>query len=699
MDKIQLSYPSYFLIFIGIAALLFAVSLYFKDSRIKENKTWLPYILGILRFLTVLGILFLLLMPLIKQFIAEKQKPVVVLLKDQSASIKASTEASILEAVEAKMVTLETDLSEKYDVVELSFGENLAVTPTDSINGASTNISSPLEYIAETFEDQNLGAIILTSDGIFNEGKNPLYADIQLAVPIYTVPLGDTVIRTDILIKNVLHNRIVYLNDKFQIEVDVQAYNAKGTKNKLTIYKEIDGKRSKIKSEQFTIDKTSFFKSFNIELEANQVGNVKYIATVDKLNNEISSANNSRNIYLEVLDARQKILLLAHATHPDIKAYKHIINDNKNYELDIVMASDNVSNIRPYDIIILHDLPSAKHKMSFILDEIKKQRKPVFFINGSNTDAKTFNASQDVLTLNGGNQSLNDITPILKDNFDLFTLEESLSAQLNKYVPLKVQFGEYKAQPTSKVLMQQRIGNVETQYPLLAYSNINNHKQAVLAGEGIWRWRLFEYQEYGNYKNSKTLITKTLQYISQKEDKRQFRAFVSRNAFKENENITFDAQLYNQNYEPINNTEAELVIKNSDGEKFKYNFSKTNNYYFIDAGRFPEGNYTFTAKTNYSGKELTANGKFSVESILKEQYDLTARHDILHDLSNKFGGSVIYPDSLANLAAVLNNNDKIKPILYQKSETTPVLDHWWLLGLLVVFLAIEWFLRRYFGGY
>ncbi len=687
------------MIFIGIAALLFAVSLYFKDSRIKENKTWLPYILGVFRFFTVLGILFLLLMPLLKRFIAEKQKPVVVILQDKSASIQASTEAFTLEALSTKMVSLENNLSEKYDVVELSFGENLAVTPTDSINTASTNISSPLEYISETFEDQNLGAIILTSDGIFNEGKNPLYADMQLAVPIYSVPLGDTVIRTDILIKNVLHNRIVYLNDKFQIEVDIQAYNAKGTKNRLTLYKEIDGKRSKIKSENFTIDKNSFFKSVQIELEANQVGNVKYVATVDKLINEISSANNSRNIYLEVLDARQKILLLANATHPDIKAYKRIIKGNKNYELDVIMAGDNTGNIRQYDIVMLHDLPSAKHKIPLVLEEIKKQRKPVFFINGASTDATTFNSSQDVLTFKGGNQSLNDITPILKDNFDLFTLDEALSAELNKYVPLKVQFGEYKAQATAKVLMYQKIGNVDTQYPLLAYSNINNHKQAVLAGEGLWRWRLFEYQEFGDYENSKTLITKTLQYISQKEDKRQFRAFVSRNAFKENESITFDAQLYNQNYEPINNPEAEVTIKNSEGEVFKYSFSKSNNYYFVDAGRFPEGNYTFTAKTNYSSKDLTASGKFSVESILKEQYDLTARHDILHDLSSKFGGSVIYPDNLSNLAAVLNNNDKIKPILYQKSETTPVLDHWWLLGLLVVFLAVEWFLRRYFGGY
>ena len=652
-----------------------------------------------LRFLAVLGILFLLLTPLFKRFVSEKQKPVIVVLQDQSASIQASTQASTLEAVESGLGNFTSTISEDFEIVDIPFGENFGLTPNDTIDGQSTNMSKVLEYVSETFEDQNLGAIVLASDGIYNEGKNPLYANMQLSVPLYTIPLGDTTIRTDILIKNVLHNRIVYLNDKFLIETDIQAYNSKGARNSVTLYKYLGDKQTKVETQSFTIDSDNYFRSFKFEVPATTVGNVKYRVSVAKLNNEITTTNNSRNIYVEVLDARQKILLLANATHPDIKAYKKIIKSNKNYELDIVMAEEAPASITEYDLVILHNLPSGQHKINGVLDQIKKSRKPVLFVAGGDSDLAQLASHQDVIAVKGASGSMNDVTAIKQSDFDLFTLEESMASELNAYVPLKVPFGEYAATATAKVLLKQRIGNVETNYPLLAYSDIKNHKQAVLSGEGIWKWQLYEYQEFESFKNTTPLLQKTIQYLSQKKDKRQFRAYVSKNAFKENESVSFDAQLYNENYEPINTPDAQLIIKNAQGETFDYQYTKSNNAYYIDAGRFAEGNYTFNATTNYNGKDLSATGKFSVRSLKKETYDLTAKHSLLNDLAKQYGGRMIYPNDLASLTEEIRNNDSIKPIIHQKAETTPVLDLWWLLPVLLVLLIVELFIRRYFGNY
>ncbi len=699
MENLQLSYPSYYLIIIAVVAIVFALGLYFKDGRMKENKSWLPKVLGLLRFMTILGILFLLLMPLLKRFITDEQKPVVVILKDESASIQASTDAATLQSTSTGLESLVNGLSEKFEVSQFSFGENITTSSADTIKPQSTNISAPLEYITETFEDQNLSAIIMTSDGIFNEGKNPLYADLQAAVPIYPIALGDTTIRTDILIKNVLHNRIVYLNDRFLIEADVQAFNSRGSKSNIHLYKIANGKNIKLESQSFTIDKDNFFKSFQFELDADQVGNVKYLISIDGLNNELSKANNSRNIYMEILDARQKILLLAHAPHPDIRAIKQSVKANKNFEIDVVYANDNIPSARPYDMVIMHNLPSQKHRIATFTEELGRTKKPVMYIIGANSSIPDINNLQDAIKITGSNNSLNDVTPILKEEFDLYTLEESIGPELRKYVPLKVPFGDYKVGAASKVLLNQKVGSVETNYPLLAYTDVNNHKQAVLAGEGIWRWRLYEYQEYESYKNSQSILMKSLQYISQKEDKRKFRAYVSKNSFKENESVSFDAQLYNENYEPINVPEATLVITNEKGEQFDYSFSKTNNYYFLDAGRYPEGNYSFKANTNYNGKVLEASGKFSIQSIKKEQYDLTARHDLLNDLAKQSGGQVIYPADISSLENQMLQDNTIKPILYSKAETTPIMNLWWLIAILIILLAVEWFLRRYFGSY
>lgn len=699
MDNIQISYPTYFLFFIAVIALLYALSLYINDKRIKENKSWLPYVLGILRFTSILGVLFLLLSPLLRTFITETEKPQIIIAKDISSSVTNATSQEVQTNIDNTLAEFKSSMSEQFDIVELQFGENISFNKSDSLNIQSTNLSKPLEYISDAYEDQNLGAILFLTDGVYNEGKNPIYADIQITAPIYSIALGDTTTRTDLLVKNVLHNRIVYLNDKFLIEADIQAYNSVGSKSAVSLYKVENGKQIKMGSQAFSIDKNNYFKSFQFEIDANQVGNVKYRISVDRINNEISTSNNTRNIYVEVLDARQKILLLSDAPHPDIKALKTIINSNKNYEVEVAYAKDALSSIKKYDLVVLHNLPSAKNSITPQLSEIEKYKKPAFFIVGGNTDLSKFNSAQNVLNISGGTKSTNNVTPIINKEFSLFTIGENVSSKIESFVPLKAPFGDYKLGDGTKVLLSQKIGSVETQYPLLAYSDINNHKQTVLSGEGLWRWKLIEYLDTEDNVVSKEVVSKTIQYISQKDDKRQYRVFTNKNNYKENEAVLIDAQLYNENYELINTPEANLTITNSTGENFDYTLSKTNNYYFLDAGRFPEGNYTFSSSTSFNGKNLKAGGKFSVQSIIKEQYDLTAKHDILHQLSSKFGGEVLYPSNMSKLNTLIAENETIKPIMYQKAETKPLLDWRWILGAILILLIIEWFLRRYFGGY
>ena len=699
LDNLQLSYPTYFLLFIVVIALFYALSLYVNDKRIKENKSWLPFFLGWMRFLSILGILFLLLSPLLRTFTTETEKPQIIIAKDISSSISSATDEVELQQVNSSLESLKSNLGEQFDFIEFEFGETMSFTETDSINTQSTNLSKPLEYISDAYEDQNLGAIVLVTDGIYNEGKNPIYADLQFTAPIYSVALGDTTKRTDLLVKNVLHNRIVYLNDKFLIEADIQAYNSIGSKSTVNLFRVENGRQVKLDSKSFSIDKNNYFKSFQFELDANQTGNVKYVISVNKINNEISAANNSRNIYVEVLDARQKILILSDAPHPDVKAFKSIINSNKNYEVDVTYAGNALSSLRNYDIVILHNLPSSRNNISATLDEIKRLKKPTLFVVGGKTDVSQFNNNQNVLSISGGNQSMNNVTPVLNKTFSLFTMSDELTSKIESFVPLKAPFGEYALGDGAKILLSQRIGSVETQYPLLAYSDINNHKQAVLSGEGIWRWKLIEYLNTEQNISTKEIIAKSIQYISQKDDKRQFRAFTNKNNYKENESVLFDAQLYNENYELVNTPETKMTITNGSGDKFDYTLSKTNNYYFLDAGRFPEGNYSYEAITTFNGKNLKSNGKFSIQSIIKEQYDLTAKHDILHQMSDKFGGQVIYPKDIATLNETIGNNASIKPIMYQKAETKPLLDWKWILGIILFLLALEWFIRRYFGGY
>ena len=92
-------------------------------------------------------------------------------------------------------------------------------------------------------------------------------------------------------------------------------------------------------------------------------------------------------------------------------------------------------------------------------------------------------------------------------------------------------------------------------------------------------------------------------------------------------------------------------------------------------------------------------GKFRVETIQKESYNLTADHGLLYLLSEKYKGKVYYPGQIGNAATEILSNANMKPIIYQEKDNRPLMHYPWLMLPILLLLCIEWFVRRYTGGY
>ena len=638
-------------------------------------------------------------MPFLKHLIESQQDPIILIAEDRSQSITATMDNSSLASYKSDMNALASSLEEKYEVKRFSFGEKIRPGVLDSFNDPSTNISSQIEYLEDQFSDQNVGAIILATDGIFNEGSSPAYLSSKFKAPIHTVALGDTTIKRDLLIKNILNNRVAYFGDIFNMQVDVQAFNAAGSRSKISVSKITGNVESVVKSESFNINSNNFFKTFEFNIDASDVGNVKYRIKLDGISDELSRSNNVRDSYIEVLDARQKILIFANAPHPDLVTLKKTIETNKNYEVEVAMASKPAPALGKYDIVIMHNLPSGDHAVGATLATLKSKRIPTVFFTGNQTSLPLFNQAQDAISITGNVASMNQVQAIWKSGFNGYKIDERLKAGLTRFPPIDAPFGEYTEGAKTEVLLNQKIGKVETNYPLLCYSEMNNWKTTVFTGEGIWRWRLFEYQQFQADDKLFELVNKMIQYSSKKDDKRKFRSFVSKNVFKDNEEVLFDAQLYNDNYELINDSDVFLKLQDNAGNSYDYTFSKTNNYYSLNAGELSEGNYNFTASTNANGTALESKGSFAVQSIQKEQYDLTARHSMLNSLSERFGGKLYYPNEINTLSSDILNAESIKPVLYQRNKTESLLNMKWLFGVAALALILEWFLRRFYGSY
>lgn len=703
MADITFQYPAWYFIFCLLLGGAYAFILYYKDDTFKNasaHSRRLLYGLSFLRFIVVSFVAFLLMAPLLRSTFTEEEEPIVVVVQDQSASIPQAWQEGDSAAYIEQMNALVEGLTGQYRVETFSFGDDVGQGIDYSFEDKSTDISQVFDQLYNLYTNQNLGAVILASDGIYNQGSNPLYAQNMLNVPVFTVALGDTVPKKDLKIRDVQHNRIAYLDDKFEVRINAAAQNAAGGNSRVTITEIIaDGADRELFNESFSIPEDDFAKSWSVNLEAKETGLRHYRAALSPLDGEITNENNYFDFFVDILDSRQKILLLANAPHPDITAIRQALDNNKNYEVDIRFFENLNESLDQYNLVVLHQLPSETNAVSSILNELEGKNISTWYIAGNQSSISDLNRAQNTVNIRNTQGSTNDAQATLNKNFVMFQVPEGMEDALGNYPPLKAPYGEYQLSSRASVMLLQKIGSVVTDYPLLAMDQSSERKVAVLAGEGIWRWRLHNFLRSNDHRVFDEFISKVVQFMSVKEDKRKFRVTMPKNIFNENEAVAFNAELYDDNFELVNDPEVSITILDEESREYPFNFNRTGNAYTLNAGHFNVGSYTYTATTNFNDEQLTHSGQFSVRPVKLEALQTTANHRLLHQLATQSGGQMLYPSELANIQQIISSQEQIRPVLHETEETRAFINLKWLFFILLALLGMEWFLRKYNGAY
>ena len=675
---------------------LCAFILYRRDSRLTEVASWLKGLLAFLRALVVTLIAMLLLGPLLSSLDSRVEKPVVIVAQDNSNSLLLNKDSVFYKGQYlSDLSKLMEDIGENYEVESYIFDKEVTNGNQVDFSGKQTNMSSMLESIYDRNSNRNLGALILATDGVYNIGANPNYVAQKLQAPIFTVAMGDTTVKQDLILENVAHNRLAYLGNDFPLEVLMRADRFKGQQTLL----KVTHNGETLFSRTVDIDKDGFLKSTPIQLNAKEVGRQRYDISLSPLAGELSTSNNYRSIYIDVIDSRQKILILARAPHPDIAAIRKAVESNQNYEAEVHMASRFVGDLSEYDLVILHHLPSGGSKVTKVLSEADRLSKPILYFAGLKTDYGVFNGlnSGASVSVKQGNNTT-DASPGYNKSFSLFTVDDEVVNLLSKLPPLTTAFGEFSSSNSAETLFNQRIGTVDTEQPLILFNDLNGRKSGVICGEGIWRWRLIDHLENGNHEVFNGLIGKMVQYLATKEDKRLFRVY-AKDRYNEDQNILIEAEFYNKSLELINEPEVSILIKNSEGAEFPFTFSQAQNSYILDAGRLPVGDYTYVARTSLNGESFSASGEFVVTALLMEAINTTADHQLLYAMSQSTGGELVYPQELSKLAEMIKSKKEITPIMYSTKQLSELINMKWIFFLFLALLSIEWFVRKYNGAY
>ncbi len=668
---------------LGIA---YAFLLYKPSGHLNKN---LRYFLFALRTIAIATIAFLLFSPLVKTINRTVEKPLIILAQDNSASILLSkTKDFNRQSYNNQLKKLEKDLSADYELRTFNFAEKIKSGLDVKYDGSLTDISSVFKLIDDQFSNRNIGAVIIGTDGIYNRGSNPQYESKNLKAPIYTIALGDTIAKRDLLIANVNYNNIAYLGNQFQIGLSIEAYQSEGGTSVLTVSTE----SGVLISKPVTINSNEFRQTILLNLPAEKKGVQPYTIKLAALSNELSLINNTQTIFVEVIDGRKNVLIIANAPHPDISAIRQSIEINKNYSVKVRMGQEvSPAEIQEAGLLILHQVPSISNNARDVLKF--GAAKPILYVLGAQSNIPAFSASQSLITLNS-NGMMQEATASVKSDFYAFTLSESSRAKISNFGPLFTPFGNYGLKGPSSLLMNQQIGKLPTEKPLLLFGEDVQHRIAVLAGEGIWRWRLEDFQENASHEAIDELITKTVQYLVSADDKRKFRVYSSKNTFDENEHVILNAELYNDAFELVNTPDVNIALNNKNGKSYSFVFSRTLNSYQLDAGELVAGEYNYTAGTTLGNVKHNAEGKFIISRQDSEYKQSIANHQLLFAIAKQNGGQMLFPSQLDELPALIKANEQVKSVFYENPKYSELIDLKLLFFMILALLSLEWLSRK-----
>jgi len=628
---------------------------------------------------------------LIRQTVKTVEKPVIIIGQDNSGSVSLTHDSIFYRQTYPKEIRIFLEkLRKKYDVREYSFGNKLVEGLETSFTNSLTDISVFFSEISTRYSNRNVGAVILASDGIYNYGADPFYTSREMPFSVYTIALGDTSDNRDLYIKECRYNRHVFLGDHFPVKIQIAADHCQDELVEVILKKGGTALQSKI----VPVKGSRFSTEVTFTVDAYEKGWHKYSIELTPLKGEESQINNRQELFIEVQDIQTSILLVYDAPHPDIGAIRQALEKLNKYKVIEQRTEEFLGAPDTADLVILYQVPSIKGLR--LSENVVSKIPAVLFVLGSQSDLPAFNRLKTGMLLSSSQVLFSESYPVINETFSLFTIEPASKKTFAEFPPLQSPFGTYETAPLTDVLFYQKIGNVTSRFPLICFTQASDHKRGYIFGENFWRWRLIEYLQVHTHSSFDELVQKIVQFLSVRADKSFFR--IKHNTqFTENEPVEFEAELYNQSYELINDKEITLIIKDEHGTNYPFSFSATGNSYYLDAGSFQPGVYTYEANVRDNITRYRKSGFFVILPFNLEAVNLKANHQLLFRLASAHGGKMYLPSQLDKLAEDLITSGDIHTITYHQRIFSELIGNVWLFILIAGLLSTEWFIRKYSG--
>jgi hypothetical protein len=650
---------------------------YYFKAKSKSNTNLL---LAFLRFLSIFGILLLLINPIVSRKTTEVIKTPLPIVIDNSASIKdLKADKQALEVFKA--FSENKKLQDKFDVQAYQF--DAAMLPADSVNfkGKQSRIDLVAKNLKSIYKNQQFPTVLI-SDGNQTSGEDFVFS-FDAEKKVYPIVVGDTTTYLDLKITQLNVNKYAFHKNRFPVEVFL---NYSGTKSVNAAFKITQG-NSVLNEQTVAFSPSKKSASFSVLLPADKVGVQVFKATISSKEQEKNTYNNSKNFAVEVIDQRTEVALISAISHPDLGAIKRSIESNSQRKVTIVKPNE-VRSLTDYNVLVLYQ-PNATFKTVF--DQNKNAKINAWIITGNATDFNFLNQNQADYSFKMSGQSENYLANY-ETQFNLFAVD---NFGFEQFPPLENSFGTITPNSNQNILLSSRIRNIETNQPLLSFIENQGLRSAYLFGENLWKWRSDSYLKEKSFDEFDVFTDKITQYLASNNSKKSLVVTHDR-FYNSGDAIEINAQYFNKNYELDEKARLTITVSNSvTKQQKKYDLVRFSNSFKVNLDGLAAGKYTFSVKELNSNSSYNAN--FEVLDFDIEKQFVNPDWNKLNQLAVLTNGATYLPSQTDSLVQRLLADESYKSIQKPIVSKSPLIDWIWMLIIIAFCLATEWFVRKYNG--
>jgi hypothetical protein len=656
-----------------------AVSFYQYFYKVK-SRSKMTLLLAFLRFFSVFGLLLLLINPIITRKTTETVKTPLPIVIDNSASmadLKSDKEALEL----FNKLKSNSDLVDKFDVQTYQFDEDFLPSDTINFKGKQSNIDVVAKNLKNIYKNQSFPTVLI-SDGNQTSGEDYVFT-FNPQNKVYPLVVGDTTTYLDLKVAQLNVNKYAFHKNKFPVEVFL---NYAGTKSVNTTFKITQG-NSVLNEQTVSFSPSKKSATLNVLLPADKVGLQIFKASITSKEQEKNTYNNVKNFAVEVIDQKTEVALVSDISHPDLGAIKRSIETNAQRKVTLIKPNQ-INSLQDYNILVLYQ-PNGTFKSIF--EQNKNAKINTWIITGNATDFNFLNQYQDHFDFKMSSQK-EDFLAGFNSQFNLFALD---NIGFEQFPPLENSFGKITPKGNINELLSATIRGISAEQPLFVFAENQGNRSAFLFGENIWKWRAAVYLKNKNFENFDVFLDKTIQFLASNNSRKSLVVNHER-FYNSGEAIEITAQYFNKNYELDEKARLTITVTNAKTkQQKKYDLLRTSNSFKVNLDGLAAGNYSFTVK------ELNSNSVYSstlevLDFDIEKQF-VNPDWNKLNQLANQTSGKAYLANQADILVKQLMADESYKAIQKTLVKKSPLIDWIWLLVLIAISLATEWFVRKYNG--